>query len=171
MNRIAIVGSSGSGKSVLARRLGEMLQVEVWHLDALLWKPDWVLTPREEQKQIQQELVSRDSWIIDGDYNSTLDIRLEAADTIIFLDMPRMICLYRVLKRRLMYHNRSRPDMQKGCKEKLDLALFRRVWQYRTSKRPVVLEKLELLAKDKRVILLNNSKEVKKYVDEMKSQV
>ncbi|SNZ15386.1 Adenylate kinase [Terribacillus aidingensis] len=171
MKRIAIVGSSGSGKSVLARRLGEILQMEVWHLDAILWKPDWVLTPRDEQKQIQQQLVSKDSWIIDGDYNSTLDIRLKAADTIIFLDMPRMLCVYRVLKRRLMYHNRSRPDMQEGCKEKIDMAFLQWVWQYPISKRPGMLEKLEILAQNKQVIILNSSREVEKYVDEMKSPV
>jgi adenylate kinase family enzyme len=171
MKRIAIVGSSGSGKSVLARRLGEILQMEVWHLDAILWKPHWVLTTREEQKQIQQQLVSGDSWIIDGNYNSTLDIRLEAANTIIFLDMPRMLCLYRVLKRRLMYHNRSRPDMQEGCKEKIDMAFLKWVWHYPKSKRPGMLEKLEVLAQKKQVIILNSSREVQKYVDEMKSQV
>jgi adenylate kinase family enzyme len=171
MKRIAIVGSSGSGKSVLARRLGEILRLEVWHLDALLWKPNWVLTPREEQKQIQQQLVSKDSWIIDGDYNSTLDIRLEAADTIIFLDMPRMLCLFRVLKRRVMYHNRSRPDMQKGCKEKVDLAFLKWVWQYAKFKRPGMLEKLDVVAENKQVIILNSSREVEKYVDEMKGKV
>jgi adenylate kinase family enzyme len=168
MKRIAIVGSSGSGKSVLARRLGEILRIEVWHLDALLWKPEWVLTPREEQKQIQQQLVSKNSWIIDGNYNNTLDIRLEAADTIIFLDMPRMLCLYRVLKRRVMYHNRSRPDMQEGCKEKIDLAFLKWVWQYPKSKRPGMLEKLDVLAQNKQVIILNSSRKVEKYVDEMK---
>jgi adenylate kinase family enzyme len=67
-----------------------------------------------------------------------------------------------------MYHNRSRPDMQEGCKEKIDMAFLKWVWHYPKSKRPGMLEKLDVLAQNKQVIILNSSRKVEKYVDEMK---
>lgn len=167
MKRIALVGSSGSGKSTLAMDIGRILDIEVWHLDAILWKPNWILTPREEQKQIQSQLVNRDRWIIDGNYQSTLDIRLEAADTIIFLDMPRTLCLYRVLKRRLMYHNRSRPDMQEDCKEKIDLQFLKWIWEFPRKKRPEMQQKLANLKMDKQIVTLKSPQEVKRFLADM----
>lgn len=170
MNRIALIGSGGAGKSTLAMDLGKKLGIEVWHLDAILWKPNWVLTPREEQKRIQSQLVEKKSWIIDGNYQSTLEIRLEAADTIIFLDMPRALCLYRVLKRRLRYHNRSRPDMQKDCKEKIDLQFLRWIWDFPSKKRPQMQQKLGDLTMDKQIITLRSPKEVKRFLANIKDQ-
>lgn len=171
MNRIALIGSGGSGKSTLAMDMGKILGIEVRHLDAILWKPNWILTPREEQKQIQSQLVSQDRWIIDGNYQSTLDIWLEADDTIIFLDMPRTLCLYRVLKRRLMYHNRSRPDMQSGCKEKIDLQFLKWIWDFPKKKRPQMQQKLADLGVDKQIITLKRPQEVKSFLANIKDQV
>ncbi|MFP7478529.1 DNA topology modulation protein [Terribacillus saccharophilus] len=171
MNRIALIGSGGAGKSTLAMELGKILGIEVWHLDAILWKPNWVLTPREEQKQIQSQLVSKGSWIIDGNYQSTLDMRLEQADTIIFLDMPRTLCLYRVLKRRLMYHNRSRPDMQKDCKEKIDWQFLKWIWDFPKRRRPQMQHKLADLTMDKQIITLKSPKEVKRFLADIRDRL
>lgn len=140
-------------------------------MDAILWKPGWTLTPRKEQEQIQSQLVSRDSWIIDGNYNGTLDIRLQAADTIIFLDMPRILCLYRVLKRRVMYHNRSRPDMQEGCEEKIDMRFLKWVWEFPESQRQNLLDKLSQLKQDKHIIVLKSHRQMKRFLAEMKDQM
>jgi len=84
MRKIAIIGSGGAGKSTLARQLSEKLAIDVYHLDALFWQPNWVLASRETQREIQSRLVRQDSWIIDGNYGSTFDLRLTAVDTIIF---------------------------------------------------------------------------------------
>ncbi len=120
MKKIAIIGSGRAGKSTFARQLSTKLNIEVYHLDAILWKPDWEGTPKEEQKRIQHELIANESWIIDGNYGSTLDIRLNAADTIIFLDIHRLICLYRAIKRMIVYRNRTRPDMAESCDERFN---------------------------------------------------
>lgn len=171
MNKIAIVGSPGSGKSTLARMLGRIMHLDVWHLDAILWKPNWMLASKEEQGEIQSQLVKKDGWIIDGNYDSTLDIRLKPVDMIIFLDMPRCLCLYRVLKRRLMYHNRSRPDMQEGCKEKIDIQFLKWVWEFPANKRQGLLDKLSQLEQDKQIVQLRSSREVKAFLDKMKDQM
>ena len=102
MKKIVLIGSGGSGKSTLARQLGERLKIKVYHLDALFWKPNWVGVPKDEQTKVQNDLVKKESWIIDGNYGGTMDIRLNAADTIIFLDIPRTICLYRAFKIRFL---------------------------------------------------------------------
>ena len=88
-----IIGSGGSGKSTLARVLGKKLEIEVFHLDTILWKPNWEPVPREKQIEIQNELIQKERWIIDGNYGGTMDIRFEAADTIIFRYISRYLYL------------------------------------------------------------------------------
>ncbi|WP_337956063.1 hypothetical protein [Alicyclobacillus herbarius] len=128
MKRIAIIGSPGAGKSTFACRLGDITGIEVFHLDRLFWHPGWVEMPRPEWMELQRKLVQRPSWIIDGNYGSTMDIRIQAADTVIFLDVPRRVCLWRVMKRVIRYHGQTRPDMGAHCPEKIDLEFFRYIW-------------------------------------------
>ncbi|MEH2257160.1 AAA family ATPase [Nostoc sp.] len=117
MKKILIIGSGGAGKSTLARELGTILSLEVIHLDAWYWNPGWVETPKTEWQSIIQDLTLRESWIMDGNYGGTLDVRLSVADTVIFLDFPRILCLSRVIKRRFTYAGQSRPDMALDCPE------------------------------------------------------
>lgn len=99
MKKIAIIGSGGSGKSTLALKLGQIRQLPVFHLDALNWNPGWVPTPKEEWNRLMEELVLQKEWIIDGNYGGTMNVRLREADTIIYLDYPTYISLYRAIKR------------------------------------------------------------------------
>ncbi len=92
-----------------------------------------------------------------------MDVRLAAADTVIFLDTPRLRCLWRVFKRRLKYHNRSRPDMTEGCPERLTWEFVRFVWTYPETRRPVILEKLGRLG-DKQIVRLRNAGELKDFL-------
>ncbi|WP_091168442.1 DNA topology modulation protein [Paenibacillus sp. 1_12] len=154
MKKIVLIGSGGSGKSTLARKLGDVTQLPVYHLDALHWKPGWVPTPEGEWDRFQRELVQNDKWIIDGNYGRTLDIRLSEADTIIFFDLSRWITTYRIIKRRIMYHGKSRPDLTEGCPEQLDLQFIKWVWNFRKEKRPAIIEKLKNYSKTKKIILL-----------------
>jgi adenylate kinase family enzyme len=86
MQRIAIIGSAGTGKSTLARRLGELTGLNVIHLDALYWRPGWVAPPDEEWDTIVEEIASQENGITDGNYGRTMEPRLERADTVVFLD-------------------------------------------------------------------------------------
>src|SRR3982751_1716212 len=99
MKKILVIGSGGAGKSTFAQRLGAILKLEVIHLDSLYWSSGWVEMPKDEWRTMVDELLKKDSWIMDGNYGGTLDIRLEAADTVVFLDISRLICLWRILKR------------------------------------------------------------------------
>ncbi|MCA1031458.1 DNA topology modulation protein [Bacillus timonensis] len=164
MKKVVIIGSGGAGKSTLARKLGEKLQLDVHHMDRLFWKPGWVLATRDEQIALQKELTENEAWVFDGNYSGTLQIRLQAADTIIFLDFPRLLCLYRVLKRRWMYHNKTRPDMAEDCPEKLDLQFLKWVWSYPSAKKPGIMEELKKLPSDKKVYILKSPKEVEQFL-------
>ncbi|MEK3980787.1 DNA topology modulation protein [Psychrobacillus sp. FSL K6-2836] len=171
MKKIALIGSGGSGKSTLARRLGEKLNIEVYHLDALFWKLNWTPTAKEEQRKVQNELVKQEEWIIDGNYNGTMDIRLNAVDTIIFVDINRVICIYRVFKRMIQYRGKSRPDMAEGVNERFDFDFLKWVWDYPKTKKPVVLEKLEKLPNDKKVIILKSPREVQLFLDKVSNEL
>jgi adenylate kinase family enzyme len=164
MKKIVIIGSGGSGKSTFARKLGEKLKRNVYHLDVLFWKPNWVGVPKDEQRKVQNELVKEEEWIIDGNYGGTMEIRLNAADTIIFLDISRTVCVYRAFKRMVQYRNSTRPDMGEGCKEKFDLEFFKWIWQFPTKSKPKILEQLEGVSNDKQIIILKSPKEVKDFL-------
>ena len=170
MKKVALIGSGGSGKSTLARRLGEKLNIEVYHLDALFWKPNWTPTSKEEQRKVQNELVKKEEWIIDGNYNGTMDIRLNAVDTIIFVDISRVICIYRVFKRMIQYRGKSRPDMAEGNNERLDFDFLKWVWDYPKTKKPIILKKLEQLPNDKKVIILTSPSEVQLFLDKVNNE-
>ena len=89
MKRVAVIGPPGAGKTTFARRLADKTGLPLIHLDAHFWNPGWVPTPREEWRARHAELLSPDEWIIDGVYPGTLEERVAAADTVIFLDVPR----------------------------------------------------------------------------------
>ncbi|MCT4780535.1 MULTISPECIES: DNA topology modulation protein [Exiguobacterium] len=165
MKKIMLIGSGGSGKSTLARQLGQRLGIRVHHLDSLLWRADWQAVPREEQQRIQKELVSRDDWIIDGNYGGTMDLRLNAADTIIFLDLPRTTCVYRILKRSIRYRHQARPDMAAGCPEKIDVAFLKWIWNYPNVQRPDIQSRLVQVASTKTIVVLKSPQEVQRFIE------
>ena len=103
MDRIAIIGCGGSGKSRLARALGDTLGITPVHLDGLYYDRDWKPLDKEQFAALQRDLVAAPRWIIDGNYASSLPIRLQAADTVIFLDLPAWACLWGIIQRRLRH--------------------------------------------------------------------
>lgn len=170
MKKIMLIGSGGSGKSTLARQLGNILNIQVYHLDAIFWKANWEGVSKEEQISIQTDLVKKDEWLIDGNYGGTLDIRMDAADTIIFLDINRTICTYRALKRMLKYRNKTRPDMGEVCEEKFDFDFLRWIWNYPKMKRPDILRKLHDLPENKQIIILKSKKDVQTFLEYLKTK-
>jgi adenylate kinase family enzyme len=154
--RIAIIGSAGSGKSTLARQLGERLALPVIHLDAHFWSAGWVQAEPELWRERVGELAAGERWIIDGNYSSTMDLRLPRAETIIFLDFPRWLCLLRVLRRWLTYYGDSRPDLPAGCPEKVDSDFLRWIWDYPKRSRPHTVALLQSLDQEKQIIRLQS---------------
>jgi adenylate kinase family enzyme len=166
MRRVMVIGSGGAGKSTFALRLGALLDIPVIHLDAEHWRPGWVEPPKEEWRRKVEGLVSGDAWVIDGNYSGTLPLRLAACDTVVFLDLPRAVCLWRALKRALAFRNTTRPDMAAGCPEKIDLKFLRWVWDYPSRTRPKVLELLGENSEGRRVVRLRSRAEVEKFLSD-----
>jgi|GEM_PF-226378 len=100
-NRIIIVGNNGSGKSFLSKELSVITGLPLIHLDAEFWRPNWEMPSKEEWLKKNTEFISKEKWIIDGmcSHGATLDLRFEAADLVIFLDINRFTCLAGVIKR------------------------------------------------------------------------
>lgn len=167
MKRILILGSGGAGKSTLARRLGNIIQIDVIHLDSYFWNAGWIETPKKEWQQIVCELASRDTWIMDGNYSGTLDMRLALADTIIFVDQGRIRCLWRIFKRRWQYAGRTRPDLAPDCPERLNWEFIKWVWNYPRTRRPAILQKIHQVKDEKRVLHLKGTREVKRFLKEV----
>ncbi len=166
--RIMIIGSGGAGKSTLARQLGEILGLPVIHLDRHFWRPGWVETPRDEWPATVDRLASGARWIIDGNYGGTISRRIAVAQTIIFLDLPAPLCLWRVLKRRVRYHGKTRPDLTPGCPEKIDLEFIKWVcYDYPSKNRPRLLALLDDCRDEKQVIELRSPRAVRRFLAEV----
>ncbi len=164
MKKIIIIGSGGAGKSTFARQLGAILKLEVIHLDSFYWSAGWVEMPKDSWRTTVEELLKRDSWIMDGNYGGTLDIRLAACDTVIFLDMPRLLCLWRVLKRLALYRKESRPDMAAGCPERVSWDFVKYIWDYPRKRKPAILEKLKSYSHAKQVATLKSQIEIESFL-------
>ncbi|MBM7693998.1 adenylate kinase family enzyme [Peribacillus deserti] len=167
MKKIMIIGCGGAGKSTLAKRLAEQLNIPVYHLDAYFWKKGWIATPRAEWTGVIQNIIARDSWIMDGNFGSTMDMRIKEADTVIFLDFPTLQCLYGVISRRIKYHGKTRPDMAEDCPEKLDWEFISWVASYKKQRAPKIRENLAGFT-EKNIFILKNRKEIETFLQNLK---
>ncbi|MEO7144154.1 MAG: AAA family ATPase [Bryobacteraceae bacterium] len=128
MRRIVILGSAGSGKSMLARRQGERLSLPVVHLDALYWEPGWKALAIETFRSRLIAAISGDAWITDGNYAvHTFDLRMPRADLVIWVERPLLHCLWRVFRRAIGSHFSADEDLANGCKERIDRRFLRRL--------------------------------------------
>lgn len=138
--RIMVIGCSASGKSTFSRRLSEITGIPVTHLDTLFWKPGWIEEDRAVFREKQRRIIASDSWIIDGHYKSTMEMRLERAQLVVWYRLSRFDCITGYLRRLLngMTKRISRPDITEGCNEKLDIEFFKYIWNFnKTQDKPV----------------------------------
>ena len=109
--RIIVTGLAGSGKSTLSIALAAKTTLPLIHLDLEFWKPGWVEPSLDEWRDKQRVVLGGDAWIADGNYHETLDLRLERADTVLFLDLPWWRCSARALVRGFKMWG----DLPEGC--------------------------------------------------------
>jgi adenylate kinase family enzyme len=169
VDRIAIIGCGGSGKSHLARELGILLDIMPAHLDRLYYDRDW--NPVEQQRfaALQRDLVSAPRWIIDGNYAATLPIRLEAADRVIFLDLPAWGCLWGVAQRRLR-HGGGQHDAI-GVYDRITWNFIRYIGGYRRHMAPRVRQLIAAHAAHIHVVILRDRRAVRRYLAEVAAPV
>jgi adenylate kinase family enzyme len=138
VKKVLVIGCGGAGKSTFAKRLGAATGLPVIHLDRIYWRPGWVEMPKPEFAAILDEILARDAWIMDGNYSGTLAMRMAAADTIVWLDPPRAVCLAGMIVRHVKNRGRARDDMDPGCPERLTREFVEWIWRYQTRNAPKV---------------------------------
>ena len=173
MKRIAVLGVSGSGKTTLARTLHERLQLPLTHLDTVFWKPGWVKSSKSEFLERHEALITQDAWIIEGVYSSSFPSRMARADTVIYLDVPRLACVWRVYKRVLTTKGRDRSDLPPGCPERLpDWELLHYIWTWHARKHPSILEHLHTAREaGKRVLHFQSTQETQAWLATLAGRV
>jgi len=164
-NKILIVGNNGSGKSYLSRKLGEITQIPIIHLDNEYWQPNWETPNKEEWNNKIDSIIEKDSWIIDGMHTSTLNKRFKKAELIIFLDINRITCLLGVLRRR----GKKRTDMPAYLEEKIDknyIKFCRGLWNFNKIRKKQIVE-LHKNNPNKAFLVLSSRREVEKIISEL----
>ncbi|NUW41992.1 topology modulation protein [Nonomuraea rhodomycinica] len=162
MRRIAIIGCGGSGKTTVGRQLAALIGAPVTHLDAVYYDAGWNPLAAEEFAALQEKLVARPQWVIDGNYASTLHIRLAHADTVIFIDIPPLVCLWGILQRRLRYHGGQ--HAAHGVYDRIHWGFIRYVLGYRRRMRPEIRALIEEHAPRARVITLTSRRAARRFL-------
>ena len=136
MKRVIIIGCGGAGKSTLARQLGEKTGLPVVHLDRIWWSPgNWIHMEQAEFDKILLAELEKPEWILDGNYNRTIEVRLEKCDTVIYLDFSRWTCLTGWIRRVIRNWGHARPDMGEGCAEWFDPEMAKWIWDFNKNNR------------------------------------
>ncbi len=157
MKKINVTGNAGVGKSTISKMLGEVLGLEVICLDKVVWASGWKKVPKDLCKKRLQEIANRDAWIVDG---VSKEIR-NVADTIVFLDFPRRVSLWRCTKRIMRYLFKTRPDLPSDCPEILVIPkLLKIVYQFPSKMRGKILKEFEENEGKKNLYHIKNEKDI-----------
>lgn len=134
--KILVTGNAGSGKSTLAKQIADAQDLPCFGLDQIVWKPKWEKSSDDEIRKEISKLISHDDWVIDGVSNQIM----EAADVIVFLDVPRRVSFWRATKRNHKYLFKSRPGLPEDCPEILIIPkLTKIIWRFPKRVRPRIL--------------------------------
>jgi adenylate kinase family enzyme len=167
-HRILVDGMMGSGKSTFARSLAARTGLPVTHLDVYYWKPGWVRPSDDEWRERQRELLAGEAWIIDGNYNETLALRLERADTVIVLETPWFLCACRAFVRGL---RKPAGEMPEGCQDSIHRRLLDewggvgRIWRNRRSEPDYARSEIVRHGSHASVHVLRTRREARAFLD------
>jgi adenylate kinase family enzyme len=164
MRRVAVVGCGGAGKTTLANELADRLGIPVIHIDSHYWQMvdgERVESTPEEWEARHRELIAQDDWVIDGMKFGVLDERLTRADTVVYLDPSRAVCLGAIVQRRLRHRGQDRPEL--GVYVHINYEFLRWVWMFRRRQRPMLLSKLARFEGE--VVILHRRREVRRYLE------
>lgn len=167
MQRVLIIGSSGSGKTTLSQALAERTGLPLISLDAHYFGPNWKEPSEKVWRERVAKLVLKDEWLMDGNFSGTFDLRMPRVDTVIFVNMPTWLCLWRVVWRTARHYGKVRPGSAPGCAERFDLHFLAYVLHYNETRRPGILRTLEEQRQaGKRVVILSGRSEVRRFLED-----
>ena len=164
MERILIIGCPGAGKTTLSLQLGEKLHLPVVHLDRIFWSPgNWEHLDSTAFEDALQPELEKSCWIIEGNYDRTLPMRLQYCDAVIWLDFGRFACLGGWFKRMLLNWGKVRPDMASGCVERYEREFAAFIWNFSKENREKYYRLLNE-AEGIETIVLKNRRMVKRFL-------
>jgi adenylate kinase family enzyme len=171
MRRVLVMGCSGSGKSTFARELAGKLDLPFVSIDRIYWQPGWrepVISDFTTRMMLEAE---KPAWVMDGNYitNGAGALRRERADTLIWFDLPRWICMLGIIRRSVVSYGNVRPEMAPGCPEKFDLEFWRYVWTYRDRQRAKEVSYFAGLRADQRFVTFKRRAQAQAFLAEMKA--
>ena len=174
-NKIAIIGPSGAGKTTLAKKLADILKLNVYHLDRFFWlpridrffwQPSWRRAPSEVRIDLLEKFVCEKSWIIEGTYVNSSEVHLIKANTIIYLDISSFRRCLRVIKRHFEPQERLRRDIPKGSSDRLTFLGILRVLFFPLRAKRKLEDKLRKFPPEK-IIRLQSPKEVERFLAQL----
>lgn len=166
MTRVMVIGNAGGGKSTMCKALSRAHSLPYFAVDNIMWRPDWVRVPDEELRKSHDTLLSRDRWLIDGygPWFSVLD-RLDACDTVVFVDHPIRVHLWWATKRQIKSVFRGRPDGPPGCPMlPVTIRLYKMMWWLHREMRPRLIEAIYAKSDRIRIIHIRSPKQLAAFV-------
>ena len=163
MDKIIVIGCPGAGKSTFARALQEKTGLPLYYLDMLYWNSDRTTVSKDVFRERLGEVLTHDQWIIDGNYGSTIEMRLKECDTVFFLDYPLDVCIEGVQMRK----GKKRPDMP-WTETQDDEEFLKFIRDYKTDSRPKVIELLDKYKDGRDIVIFRSREEAVEYLNEVK---
>ena len=160
MKKIIIIGCPGSGKSTFSKRLKELTNLPLYHLDMIYHKEDGSHISNEEFKEELLKIFKNDNWIIDGNYQSSLEMRMKECDTVFLLDIPTDICIDGAQSR----IGKKRDDMA-WVEECLDEEFKQKILNFPTEKLPQIYELLNKYKENKNIVIFKSRQEIEEYIN------
>ena len=159
MKKVIVIGCPGSGKSTVSRTLHNKTGIPLYHLDMMYWNADKTTVEKSVFLERLSDVLEKDEWIIDGNYSSTMELRMAACDTVIFLDYPLDVCLDGIRERR----GKPRSDMP-WIETEEDLEFIEFIKNYNEQQKPKVLELLKKYS-DKNIIILESREQADAFLN------
>ena len=159
MKKVIVIGCPGSGKSTVSRALHNKTGIPLYHLDMMYWNADKTTVEKSVFLERLSTVLEKDKWIIDGNYGSTMELRMAACDTVIFLDYPLDVCLDGINERR----GKPRSDMP-WIETEEDAEFIEFIRNYNEQQKPKVLELLKKYS-DKNIIILESREQADAFLN------
>lgn len=159
MKKVIVIGCPGSGKTTFAEKLNKLTGLPLYYLDAIWYKPDKTHIPREEFDRRISEIFAAPEWIIDGNYNRTIEMRLKECDTVFLFDLPTEVCLQGATER----IGKGRYDLP-WIEKELDPEFEGFIKEFPKTTLPQIYELLEKYKKEKQVIVFKSRKDADKFL-------
>jgi adenylate kinase family enzyme len=164
--RILVIGCSGGGKTTLSGKIASHLKLPFVSMDRdFFWLPGWVKRAKAEERSLIMATVATDRWLMDGTAPSSFDLRVPRTDIVIWLRMPRLLCMWGVTSRWLKWIGRTRPEMAPGCPEKVDREFLRYIWTFEQKFVPLIAAGLAQHGPDVPVLQLKSRGEMRQLLD------